>query len=157
MSDLFRKKSMDKVTSPEQLNDYIRVSNPGVWTVLAAVVILLAGACVWGVFGRIESAFQTFGISVNGEIVCYVKESDISDITEKSLITVNEKEYPVTYISSAPIQLDKEKDEKLLKLAGATAEDKVYELRSAAADLPDGTYTVTVIKERIAPVSFILN
>ena len=44
MSDLFRKKSMEKVTSPEQLNDYIRVSNPGVWTVLAAVVILLAGA-----------------------------------------------------------------------------------------------------------------
>lgn len=59
MSDLFRKKSIEKVTSPEQLNDYIRVSNPGVWTVLAAVVILLAGACVWGVFGRLDSAVQT--------------------------------------------------------------------------------------------------
>ena len=37
---LFRKQSLDKVTSPEQLNDYVRVSNPGVWMILAAVIIL---------------------------------------------------------------------------------------------------------------------
>ena len=43
MSELFRKKSMDRVSSPEQLNDYIRVTSPGLWLVLAAVVILLAG------------------------------------------------------------------------------------------------------------------
>ena len=47
---LFRKQSLVKVTSPEQLNDYVRVSNPGVWMILAAVIILLAGVCVWGVF-----------------------------------------------------------------------------------------------------------
>ena len=28
MSNLFRKKSMDRISSPEQLNDYIRVSTP---------------------------------------------------------------------------------------------------------------------------------
>ena len=40
-SQLFRKSSIDRVSSPEQLNSYIRVSNPGVWLVLAAVVLLL--------------------------------------------------------------------------------------------------------------------
>lgn len=55
MSELFRKKSIERVTSPEQLNDYIRVSNPGVWMILAAVVILLAGVCVWGFFGRLDT------------------------------------------------------------------------------------------------------
>ena len=29
--EIFRKKSLDKVKSPENLDDYIRVSNPGVW------------------------------------------------------------------------------------------------------------------------------
>lgn len=30
MSDqIFRKKSLDRISSPEQLNDYIRVANPG--------------------------------------------------------------------------------------------------------------------------------
>ncbi len=157
MSDLFRKKSMEKVTSPEQLNDYIRVSNPGVWTVLAAVVILLAGACVWGIFGRLDSAVQTAGVCSNSEIVCYVKESDISGFSEKAFVSVNEEEYPVTDISSAPVRLDNEKDGNIIKLAGIIAEDTVYEVRANAAGLPDGTYKATVIKERIAPISFILN
>lgn len=44
MSDqIFRKKSLDRISSPEQLNDYIRVANPGIWMILAAVIILLAG------------------------------------------------------------------------------------------------------------------
>ena len=51
MSDqIFRKKSLDRISSPEQLNDYIRVANPGIWMILAAVIILLAGVCVWGIF-----------------------------------------------------------------------------------------------------------
>lgn len=157
MSDLFRKKSMEKVTSPEQLNDYIRVSNPGVWTVLAAVVILLAGACVWGVFGRLDSAVQTAGTAENGEIVCYVKAADISSLTDKSFISVNEEEYPVTDIAASPIRLNNEKNSSILSLAGIDATDAVYEVRANAAGLPDGTYKVTVIKERVAPISFILN
>ena len=28
---LFRQKSIDRVLSPEQLQDYMRVTNPGVW------------------------------------------------------------------------------------------------------------------------------
>ena len=35
-NQLFREKSLEKVSSPEQLNDYIRVSNPGVWIAVAA-------------------------------------------------------------------------------------------------------------------------
>ena len=157
MSDLFRKKSIEKVTSPEQLNDYIRVSNPGVWTVLAAVVILLAGACVWGVFGRLDSAVQTAGTAESGEIVCYVKAADISSLTDKSFISVNEGEYPVTDIAATPIRLDKKKDGSILSLAGIDETDAVYEVRANAAGLPDGAYKVTVIKERVAPISFILN
>lgn len=157
MSDLFRKKSMEKVTSPEQLNDYIRVSNPGVWTVLAAVVILLAGACVWGVFGHLDSSVQTAGKAENGVIVCYVKETDISGFADNAFISVNEQEYPVTDIAAAPIRLDKEKDNSILSLAGIDATDAVYEVRANAAGLPDGTYKVTVIKERVSPISFILN
>ena len=39
MSDqIFRKKSLDRISSPEQLNDYIRVANPGIWMILAAVI-----------------------------------------------------------------------------------------------------------------------
>ena len=52
---LFREKSVTKVSSPEQLNDYIRVSTPAAWLVLVAIVLLLAGVVLWGFLGRLES------------------------------------------------------------------------------------------------------
>ena len=53
MSDLFRKKSIDRVSSPEQLNDYIRVTTPSVWLVLLAVILLLIGMLIWSIFGKV--------------------------------------------------------------------------------------------------------
>ncbi len=50
---LFRQKSIDKVSSPEKLDDYIRVTTPSVWITLIAIVILLVGIIVWGVFGEL--------------------------------------------------------------------------------------------------------
>ena len=52
---------------------------------------------------------------------------------------------------------DKKKDGSILSLAGIDETDAVYEVRANAAGLPDGAYKVTVIKERVAPISFILN
>ena len=53
MNGIFRQKSIDKVSSPEKLDDYIRVTTPSVWITLAAIVILLAGFIVWGIFGEL--------------------------------------------------------------------------------------------------------
>ena len=50
----FREKSLEAIESPESLNDYIRVTTPPVWLVLAAMLILLAGILVWSVFGTVE-------------------------------------------------------------------------------------------------------
>ncbi len=50
---LFRKKSIDRVSSPEKLDDYIRVTTPSVWIALAAMILLLVGAFIWGVFGEV--------------------------------------------------------------------------------------------------------
>ena len=53
MSELFREKSLKKVSSPEKLDDYIRVTTPSVWIALIAMVVLLAGVIVWGCFGEL--------------------------------------------------------------------------------------------------------
>ena len=51
---IFREKSLQRVTSPEQLDDYIKVTTPSVWLILLATVILIAGTCFWAVFGKIQ-------------------------------------------------------------------------------------------------------
>ena len=52
---IFRQKSMEKVSSPEELNDYIRVTNPSVWVVLLALVLLLIGMLSWSILGTVET------------------------------------------------------------------------------------------------------
>ncbi len=51
---VFRKKSIERVSSPEELNDYIRVTTPSVWLVLVAIILLLAGMLAWSVLGTVE-------------------------------------------------------------------------------------------------------
>ena len=52
---LYRQKSMDRISSPEQLNDYLRVTNASVWVILIAVILLLTGLIIWGSVASIES------------------------------------------------------------------------------------------------------
>ena len=51
---IFRKKSLERVTSPEQLNDYIKVTTPSVWLILFATLVLIVGTLFWAVFGKIQ-------------------------------------------------------------------------------------------------------
>ncbi|MBQ9333858.1 MAG: hypothetical protein IJS12_05940 [Lachnospiraceae bacterium] len=52
--NIFRQKNLDKMSAPDQLNDYIRVTTPSVWLVLAALIILLIGMLCWSILGTVE-------------------------------------------------------------------------------------------------------
>lgn len=54
VNGIFRNKSLERVSSPEQLNDYIRVTSPSVWIVLIALVVLLVGMLTWSIFGKVQ-------------------------------------------------------------------------------------------------------
>ena len=55
---LFREKSLNYISSPEQLNDYLKVTKPAVWIVLIAIIVLLLGLFVWGSFAYIGSSIE---------------------------------------------------------------------------------------------------
>lgn len=54
MSEIYRKKSINRVNQPEDLDDYIRVTTPSIWVVLIAVVLMLVGILGWMIFGTME-------------------------------------------------------------------------------------------------------
>jgi len=41
--NLFRKEAVDKITSPDDLNTYVKVLNPRVWLLLAGIGVAVAG------------------------------------------------------------------------------------------------------------------
>lgn len=48
--ELFRQKSMEQMKSPDDLKNYIKVANPGIWLLLLAIIVILVGASIWGYF-----------------------------------------------------------------------------------------------------------
>lgn len=153
---LFRKKSLDKVSSPEQLNDYIRVSNPSVWMVLTAVIIFLVGVCVWGIFGHLDTVINVVGKSSNGVVMCYVKESDISSVQTGMEISVGGKKGTVTEIAASPMEVTAEFDSYVSYLGEFTTGEWVYPIK-AQAPVSDGIYEVQIQVESVSPMSFVLN
>ena len=127
---LFRKSSIDRVSSPEQLNDYIRVTSPGVWLVLAAVIVLLMGACVWGIFGRLETKITVPVQGAGGEARRVLEDGQQVD-------------------PDAPVVIGGR------KFSLGTAEG--VGAYSISVDLPDGEYQAEIVTESVAPMSFVFN
>lgn len=61
---LFRKKALDKLRSPEQLNQLLTVTSPRAWLVLTPITILLVLAVAWSLVGTIQA-----GVSGRGALV----------------------------------------------------------------------------------------
>ena len=52
---IFNQKSIDRISSPEQLGDFLQVTTPAIWSVLAAVLLLLGSLLVWSSVTTVES------------------------------------------------------------------------------------------------------
>ena len=155
-TQLFRKKSVDKVSSPEQLNEYIRVANPGVWMVLAAIVILLAGVVVWGSIGHLDTTLSAAIVSEGGKSVIYVNEADAEKIEIGMTVRVGENEYTVAEISSEPLRVDGNLSDYAMHASGLSEGEWAYAVKIDTS-LADGVQKAEIVIESISPISFILN
>ena len=153
---IFREKSMERVSSPEQLNDYIRVTNPGVWITLAAAIVLLAGFLIWGAAGTLETGVDTVAVSDSGGAVCYVREADISRIAEGSTVRIDGGEYTVASVSREPAAVDADFSDYVLHVGGLEAGEWVYAVTLSGA-LPEGVYEAYVVTDSVSPITFLLN
>ena len=153
---IFRKKSVDRMSSPEQLNDYIKVTNPGVWMVLAAIVILLVGVYVWGVFGKLETKLSVAAVSQDGQTVLYVKEDNIASVRENMSVYVGDETYKVTSVSSQPVAVTEEISEYARHTGELSIGEWVY-IVQIDGNIPDGAYRAQIVTDSVSPLYFVFN
>lgn len=156
MSNLFRQKSLDRISSPEQLNTYIRVATPSVWLLLSAIVILLTGVCVWGVFGHMDTTVSAVAVSADGVLNAYVREMDVEKIMEENPVIVDEVEGVVKSVSKEPVRVDEDFTEYMRHLGGLQEGEWVYAIELDAV-CTDGVYEVQIVVDSVSPMSFVLN
>jgi len=54
-NQLFRQKSLERISSPEELHDYMRVTSPRLWMLLGAIIVLLVGFIVYASTTTLEN------------------------------------------------------------------------------------------------------
>ena len=153
---LFREKSLEAVESPESLNDYLRVTSPGVWLILAAVIVLLVGAILWGIFGHIRTTAKVAVSVSEGKTVCYVPYDKADGVMAQGVITLDGKEYPLdTEAECELLMIEKDTPLRVLK-AGDLKIGEAVILVPADTDLQDGVYAGVAVTEDLQPISLLL-
>jgi len=122
-STLYRKTSMERIQSPEQLNDYLRVTNPSVWVILAAVVLILAGALLWGSFAYIDSFVTGIAEVKSGVMTVSFEDEAMAKNVEAGMnVTVGDTCAPIVSVGRAS-------DGRLFAQAETTLADGSYQAR----------------------------
>ena len=60
--EIFQPQALDRLSSPEQLDRLMTVTNPRAWLALAGVGLLVLGALAWGIFGEIDTSVAAHGV-----------------------------------------------------------------------------------------------
>lgn len=155
-NSLFREKAYKKALSPEQINDYIKTSKPSVWVVLSVIVILLFGAFVWSVCGKIEMTITSVTVCEAGKSYCYISEKDIDKISDNTYVRIENLEYKINDVSKLPVPASDKISQYGLHLGNFENDEWVY-MAEIETTLDDGIYKTYVISECVSPISLILN
>ena len=132
-ANVSRQKTRDRISSPDQLTDYLRVTNPGIWVLLASIVLFLAGVFVWFTIGTLEST-AAVKVSVAGQQATVIPR-------EATVLT-----------EGMPLRV--ESDEYTLDSVGTDEYDRSF--GNAVVKLPDGVYDGIVVTAQTHLISFLL-
>lgn len=130
---LFREKTLERINSPEQLADYLRVTNPGVWVILTAVILLLVGIFYWAAVGKLETLEEAKVVIVDhtGQVITYSSQ----EIDAGMPLRIAAQEYVIS----------------------STEQDEYGRIIGyAEVTLPDGTYDAEIVTNQTRPIEFLL-
>lgn len=156
-NSIFRKQSLDRVNSPEQLNDYIKTSNLSVWLVIFAVLILILSVFIWAIFGTLDTTVTIDGVSNGNTVVCFT--DNIGDIKVNNNVKIGDATGTVTYVSGKPVSYEEavnlaDADEYTLYCLDLAKFNYVVEIE-VDNTISQGYILADVVVEKVSPVSFI--
>ncbi|VAW11832.1 hypothetical protein MNBD_BACTEROID03-1897, partial [hydrothermal vent metagenome] len=64
----FRKAALEKLSTPEKLDQLIKVTGPRAWIALTTIAVALVTAIAWSFLGNVKTKLNVVGVLLGGEI-----------------------------------------------------------------------------------------
>ena len=155
-SALFRQKSLDTIKSPEAMDHYLKVTTPGVWLLLSTIVVFLAGACIWGIFGSIRTYHEVLIVTENDSVMIMIPEADLDPATDLHTVVVDGQTANLSPEDMRKEVLPADTSDFILETGGFSIGETVY-LIPLDLEIEEGVCTGELLVEQIQPMSFIFS
>ena len=73
---IFSKAALEKLSTPEKLDQLIKIVSVKSWLVLATIGLLLGTAIFWSISGRIKTKLSATGVLLGGEVYNIVSNTN---------------------------------------------------------------------------------
>ena len=154
-NQLFRQKSIDRISSPEQLHDYMRVTSPRLWMILSIIIALVVGLIVFSTMATMESTMPaTFVVSR------YEIPDDDGNVTDTLLSVITAIDPAYTDVISIGQEVRLANNRKGTVDFIYQDQDRAYasiQMENSEELLPDGDYPGEIVIEKKTPIDFLLN
>ena len=67
-ASFFRKSALEKLSTPEKLDQLIKITSPRSWLALATIGLILFTSIGWGFAGRVKTKVNATGVLLGGEV-----------------------------------------------------------------------------------------
>ncbi|MEC3875870.1 NHLP bacteriocin system secretion protein [Chryseobacterium salviniae] len=67
-ASFFRKSALEKLSTPEKLDQLIKVTGPKAWIALLTIALALGVGITWSVFGRVKTKLDVVGVVLGGDV-----------------------------------------------------------------------------------------
>ena len=161
-SSIFNKRATEKLRSPDDLDKYVRVTNPSVWVILLAIIVLLVGLFAWGVFGSVSTTVSTSAVDVKGKVVAFIPVDKVVGVDAGDAAIVEGNRLTITDVSRTPLSRD-----EATKVVGSdylayslVKDDWMYMITidpGDAALAQDVPLRASIVTESTSPISLILS
>ncbi|MBR6900764.1 MAG: hypothetical protein IKN30_01710 [Synergistaceae bacterium] len=151
----------EKITSPEQLNEYIRVTSPGAWIILSSILVFLAGLFIWIFTGRLEVSFSSYVYTDGKNSYAFLPIEQASKLKNGTAVRLSENGTSGTVVNVSEKSLSFSDISQLIGESSTLAMNINDRTRFMKADLqftnpPAKISGAVFILDKVNPVSFLL-
>ena len=159
---LFRKQAMESISSPEELHDYMRVTSPRLWMLLAAVTVLLVSFIVYASTINMEN---TLPFKIDVTTVPVYSQNEKEETAGESQLSLFSAMLPLSYQDAVSPGMKVRMGDHTGKVSFVTISEEnnettlnlLLEMDDPALILPQGLYDGELVLETITPISFLWN